>query len=211
MAPGMYGAASSYRRDFGEECSDPMERGAPAEKFMTRMATAKELSEGTTRNTNNIPGYTGHIAASKYNRLAQAQSDAPDERIDNKKDMLLYHLDQYSRSRVPHYTGYKPQDPRNITLEQPSQGPTLLTTQGLANHFATRGGVPPVDNTYYLNSNTGVMDFFQAGKEAVSDNGIANAQLYYKTVRPGDGRFKMSQPSKATVYGQKFNPGKCLV
>jgi hypothetical protein len=30
------------------------------------MATTRELSEGTTRNTNNVPGYTGHMAQSVW-------------------------------------------------------------------------------------------------------------------------------------------------
>jgi hypothetical protein len=66
MAPGMYGAASAYRKDFGEECSDPMERAAPSERFQSRMTTGRDLAAGSTRATNNPPGYTGHIAASKY-------------------------------------------------------------------------------------------------------------------------------------------------
>lgn len=65
MPPGMYGSGSTYARDFGEDCSDPMDRSAPAERFQTRCNTAKDLSAGTTRATNNPPGYTGHIAASK--------------------------------------------------------------------------------------------------------------------------------------------------
>ena len=64
MAPGFYGTSSAYTQDYGTDTSDPMERAAPAEKFQTRMATTRELSEGTTRNTNNVPGYTGHMAQS---------------------------------------------------------------------------------------------------------------------------------------------------
>ncbi|KAF5838350.1 hypothetical protein DUNSADRAFT_3021 [Dunaliella salina] len=65
MAPGMYGVTSSYAQDYGADTSDPMERTAPAEKFQTRLSTTRDLAEGTTRNTNNLPGYTGHMALSQ--------------------------------------------------------------------------------------------------------------------------------------------------
>jgi hypothetical protein len=49
-----------------QECSDPMERSAPSERFQSRMTTGRDLAAGSTRASNNPPGYTGHIAASKY-------------------------------------------------------------------------------------------------------------------------------------------------
>ncbi len=55
------------------------------------------------------------------------------------------------------------------------------------------------------------MQFFQSTGEYVSDNGLANAQQYYKSVRPGDGRFKMATPSKATCYGSMFKATNSLV
>jgi hypothetical protein len=151
MAPGMFGATPSYRADFGADGSDPLDRTAPGERFQTRLATTRDLAEGTTRNTNHPPGYTGHQPASRHHELARAQADGADERINAKNDMALYGLDQFSRTRLPHYTGYKPQAPRNITMTQPAQGATTATTYGLANHSATKFGVPHVDNTYYNN------------------------------------------------------------
>lgn len=64
MAPGMFGVSTGYSQDYGPDNADPMERAAPCEKFQTRMATTRDLAQGTTRNNNNLPGYTGHIAAS---------------------------------------------------------------------------------------------------------------------------------------------------
>lgn len=49
------------------------------------------------------------LCACRYNALAQAQSHAPDERLNRHADMLLHTCDQFSRSRLPGYTGYKPQ------------------------------------------------------------------------------------------------------
>ena len=47
------------------------------------------------------------------------------------------------------------QAPRNITLEQPSQGPPKNTTMGAANAQATKFGMPPVDSTNHINSRAG--------------------------------------------------------
>lgn len=203
MPPSLYGAASAYTRDYGEDASDPMERSAPAEKFQTRTATTRELAAGTTRNTNNPPGYTGHIAASKYNHLGVAHSMAADERGSRQIDACLFGLDQYGRGRVPGYTGYKPQAARNQTSEQPSQGPTTITASGAANAQATKHGVPPIDNTHYNNSREGLMTFFSATGEHVSDNGLSSAQEYYKICRPSM-MFSTSHLPHVTHYGECF-------
>ena len=211
MPPGMFGETPSYRIDFGADGDDPMDRSAPGERFQSRLSTTRDLAEGTSRNTNNPPGYTGHTPASKYHELARAHADAADERMDAKIDMSLYTLDQFSRSRVPHYTGYKPQAPGNITLIQPAQGPTKATTYGAGNHQATRNGVPPVDNTHYNNSHDGCMQFFTSAGEFISENGLTNAQQYYKILRVGDGRFKVGIPPKSTPYGARFKDTNSLV
>ncbi len=151
MPPGMFGERPSYQMDFGTDGSDPMERSAPGEKFQSRLSSTRDLCEGTTRNTNNPPGYTGHLPASKYHQLARAQADAADERMDAKIDMSLYALDQFSRSRLPGYTGFKPKAPNNITLVQPAQGPPTVTTYGAANFQSTKNGVPPVDSEHHNN------------------------------------------------------------
>lgn len=212
MPPGMFGTASAYKTDFGEDGSDPMERSAPGERFQSRLATTRDLAEGTCRNVNHPPGYTGHLPASKYHHLARAQADGADERMDQKQDMLLYSLDQFSRSRVPHCTYTKPQAARNITsFTQPSQGPTLETVYGLANHKACKNGVPPVDNTHFINSNTGILSYFHSGGEYISENGLANAQCYFKECKPGAGRFQMQSTDKTTAYGAPFKSANSLV
>lgn len=48
-------------------------------------------------------------------------------------DMLLNTLDQYSRTRVPGYTGYKPRAGPGATALQPAHGATKETTQGFIN------------------------------------------------------------------------------
>eukprot|EP00798_Chlamydomonas_sp_ICE-L_P013088 gene13088-3616_t len=211
MPPGMFGDTSSYGVDYGADGSDPMQRTAPAEKFMTRLSTTRDLAEGTTRNTNNVPGYTGHQSQYKHNTLARAHADAADERSDVKKEMLLYSLDQYSRTRVPNYTGYKPQAAKNVTLTQPSMGSTTETTFGDAAYRATKNGVPYQDHSHHNNSNAGIMSFFTSTGVTISDNGLSNAQLYYKHACPGEGRFQTSRECHQTTYGAPFKAKNSLV
>ena len=42
---------------------------------------------------------------------------------------MLFTLDQYSRQRVPLYTGHRPTALSNLSVEEPAHGPTLQTTQ----------------------------------------------------------------------------------
>ncbi len=111
---------------------------------------------------------------------------------------------------MPHYTGHKPQAARNITTIQPAQGPTKKTTSGAANAQATKLGVPHVDNTHYINSRAGILTFFTAGGEMVSDNGLAEAQRYYAGRDPGE-NMKHSQLPHHTHYGKRFNPRNSMV
>jgi hypothetical protein len=79
-------------------------------------------------------------------------------------DMLLFSLDQYSRTRLPGYTGFKPQDPKNALVVQPSQGPTRLTTKGATEWQAIRDGPKAQDTANFLDSAGGIMSFFADGR-----------------------------------------------
>jgi hypothetical protein len=124
--------------------------------------------------------------------------------------MLLYQLDQFGRTRVPGYTGYKPKAPQNITTVQPSQGPPQTTTSGAAALQGVKYGVPKIDNTHYINSRTGIMTFFTSAGPYVSDNGLSNAQEFYKLVKPGND-MKHSSLCHVTHYGKRFDPRASLV
>ena len=60
-------------------------------------------------------------------------------------------------------------------------------------------------------SHAGCMQFFTSEGEFISDNGLTNAQQYFKIVRVGDGRFKGSIANKATDYGAPFKATNSLV
>lgn len=118
--------------------------------------------------------------------------------------MLLYHNDQYSRSRLPGYTGFKPQENKNISVCQPSHGPPRNTSQGDANHSAT--SIPQCSNhsRHSLNSQKGLMGFFTGGGTFVSDNGQSEAQKYYQNLKPLEGLPKIEIANKTTAYGARF-------
>ena len=48
------------------------------------------------------------------------------------------------------------------------------------------------------------MSFFTGGSVNVSDNGKANAERYYHTVRPREGLPRIYYPSKTTAAGYHF-------
>ena len=215
MAPGMHGAYSTYKQDFGDESSDPMTRQPESRFTQTRAATTRDLNEGTTRNTSHPPRYTGHIPASKYNTPeALTQGAAASPRADHKADCLLFQLNNFSRGRLPGTTTYKPQAARNVTTFQPSQGPTDKTTSGEAAMRGTAFGVPKQPHTHHINSRAGLLTFFQnsqTGTEWVSENGLFNAQVFYKLLRPYEGSLKHSKLPGVTDYGAPFNPANSMV
>lgn len=210
MEPALDGT-TQYHTNYGTDGSDPQDKGISSQYDMTHRATTREFADGTARNTKHIPNYTGFCPASQYNEQARAHGYASETRVDGKSEMLLYNLDQFSRTRLPHNATHKPQAARNITSIQPSQGPTLSTTSGFGNYQAIKPGLKPQDTTNFLDSNKGTMSFFQGGGEFVSDNGLSSAQRYYTTLKPLEGRPKMQMTSKITHYGAPFHPQSSLV
>lgn len=122
---------------------------------------------------------------------------------------LLYTLQQYSRSRLPGNTTFKPVAPGNTTATQPAAGPTTATTYGFTNSVRAAFGMPAAaGDSRCLDSGAGTLGFFSAGAaETVSDNGHSDAQRYFELVRPLEGLAKHAQASKTTVAGGKFPSG----
>ncbi|MEW5303044.1 MAG: hypothetical protein WDW36_005775 [Sanguina aurantia] len=184
MQPSMADSHTTYKQEYGEESSDPVARSAGSQRQQTRGATTRDLAAGTTRLVSQLPGYTGRVPGSIYNQKGLAQADRTGPRVCAKSQMMLFTLDQYGRSRVPHYTGHRPRAFKNITTEQLSHGPSDASTYGAANAATTAFGVPAGDHSNYINSRTGLMTFFSSTGPYISDNGLANAQQYYK-MEPG--------------------------
>ena len=75
-------------------------------------------------------GYTGFIPGCDHNAQACHEASAVDQpRQDGEASTMLFTMDQYSRQRVPLYTGHRPTALSNLTAAQPAHGPTLQTTQ----------------------------------------------------------------------------------
>lgn len=102
--------------------------------------------------------------------------------------MLPATLDQFARSKQG-YTGYKPKGGPTATAV-PARGPTAETTQGFINQQVLRQGPQKVDHSFCINSRAGLMSFFTAGGESVSDNGLADAQRFFVGRRPYGGRMQ---------------------
>lgn len=75
---------TSYKQDFGAYGDDPMARTALTEAEMTMHATSNDLSQGTQRNTWQLPGYTGFQCATKHNPVAMEQCMGCNSRRDTK-------------------------------------------------------------------------------------------------------------------------------
>ena len=54
---------------------------------------------------------------------------------------MLFDMDQYSRQRVPLYTGHRARALGNLSVVEPAHGPTLQTTQVLLKLLWTNCGV----------------------------------------------------------------------
>ena len=191
-----------YAANFGEYGSDPLSKSATNETGITQRASTGEFNLGTTRATRHVPGYSGFINKTGFNRTACAASGGTLSRPSDKDAMLLSALDQYSRDSIPQYGGFRPQVPLNI---QPGQGPVKTTTAGFQNYQATKNPLKPLDNANFHNIERGVMSFFTAGTLSVSDNGNSNAERYYANVRPQEGLPRIHYPSKTAVSGYKFH------
>ena len=75
-------------------------------------------------------GYTGFVPESDHNALACNEASAEGQpRRDDKPSTMLFGMDQYSRQRVPHYTGHRARALGNLSVTEPAQGPTVQTTQ----------------------------------------------------------------------------------
>ena len=97
----------------------------PFEKFFLKNqpkmhSSNYELSLGTTKPTNFIPGYAGFIPVNKFTVYNDRVKD-PYFNVNKTNHMLNYHV------RLPNYQGYIPQNPQNI---KGNARPFCLSTKG---------------------------------------------------------------------------------
>jgi len=190
--------STTYRNSYGVFGSDPMSK-VPADPTQINFkASTAEYYQGTTKATYHPPGYSGFIPETGRNPHATVQGICRNER-EGTKNFELQTLFQYPQS-IPGYAGYRPQTAINDV------GPVRdesLTTSGRENIAATSGFVPgdlglslqtlsatapqrsQFGKTGSLNKNAFSHESMTG---SLSDNGRHDAEMYYRTVRPMEGR-----------------------
>jgi hypothetical protein len=189
---------TSYRNAFGAFGEDPLSK-LPADRTQFNLkASTAENYQGTTKATYHPPGYSGFIPETGRNGLATQQGKCVVRR-EGTKNFELQTLFQYPH-QLPGYAGYRAQTAINDV------GPVRdesLTTSGRDN-IAGTNGFQPGDLGLSMktlaerapqrsqNGKTGSMvkeAFSHESQTGVlSENGRHEAEMYYRTVRPMEGR-----------------------
>lgn len=189
---------TSYRMSYGAFGVDPRTK-LPADPGQIGFtASTVENFQGTTKATYHPPGYSGFIPETGRNPHATTQGVCTGERT-GTKNFELQTLFQYPQN-IPGYAGYRPQTAVNDV------GPVrneLLTTSGRDNVSATSNFQPgdlglslqtlaatapqrsEFGKTGSLNKNAFSHESMTG---SLSDNGRHDAEMYYRTVRPMEGR-----------------------
>ena len=80
----------------------------------------QDVASGTTKMSNNLPGYSGHIQ-NEYNKPIETSLNDPFIKFSKTNHLLNYKL------RIPYYSGHIPQNAKN---HKGSARPFCLSTQG---------------------------------------------------------------------------------
>jgi len=189
---------TSYRDSFGMFGIDPRSKLPAAPNQINFTASTAENYQGTTKASYHPPGYSGFIPETGRNPHAMQQGVCQGAR-QGTKAFELQTLFQYPH-HLPGYAGYHPQTAIN------DRGPIRdesLTTAGRDNILGTNGFKPgdlglsmstlaatapqrsQFGKTGSLNKNAFSHESMTG---ALSDNGRHDAEMYYRTVRPMEGR-----------------------
>lgn len=189
---------STYRLAYGVFGTDPQSKAPMEPMHINLYASTSENYQGTTKATYHPPGYSGFIPETGRNPHATQQGLCVKERT-GTKNFELQTLFQYPQ-QMPGYSGYRPQTAINDV------GPIrneALTTSGRDNILGSNGFQPfdlglsmktlaPTAPQRSVFGKTGSMVKEAFSHEsltgAVSENGKHEAEMYYRSVRPMEGR-----------------------
>jgi hypothetical protein len=190
--------STTYRKSFGVFGVDPLSR-LPADPTQINFsASTAENYQGTTKATYHPPGYSGFIPETGRNPHASRQGVCPAERT-GTKNFELQTLFQYPMN-VPGFAGYRPHTAINDVGPRRDES---VTTAGRVNIAATSSFQPgdlglsmqtlaetapqrsQFGKTGSLNKNAFSHESMTG---SLSDNGRHDAEMYYRTVRPMEGR-----------------------
>jgi len=194
-----------YQSDFGE-----FGRGMPGQlpnnkDHTSLVGTTKQLFMGTPKAFLRMPGYQGFVPNSERNGVAVAQATNDHNRPDIKDSMRLFNLQQF-HTEIPGTQAFRPKDAANLMAGSKGRMGTntyfansfVADPKNLATLAAKRS------STKQHGSRQETKKFFQGGKESVSENGIKNAEAFYKLVRPYEGIPRICQPSLTSESGYLF-------
>ncbi|KAE8886851.1 hypothetical protein PF005_g8403 [Phytophthora fragariae] len=99
--------ASSYQMDFGTYGENPRDR--PYMRMRGMASSTMDLNPGTSRVTNQIPGYAGFLPLASHNAEALAHANGPED-IDSLHPTPRAALRLFHSDNIPGYTGHKPVD-----------------------------------------------------------------------------------------------------
>lgn len=189
---------TTYRDSFGAYGVNPQSKLPGDATQINFTASTAENYQGTTKASYHPPGYSGFIPETGRNPHASAQSMCEKPRIGTKR-FELQTLFQYPH-HLPGYAGYRPQTSINDC------GPVRdesLTTAGRDNILGSNGFQPgelglsmktlaPTAPNRSIYGKTGSIKKEVFSHESltgsISDNGRHEAEMYYRTTRPLEGR-----------------------
>ena len=190
--------STTYRLAYGVFGTDPQAKAPSDPSHINFRASTSENYQGTTKATYHPPGYSGFIPETGRNLHATQQGLCVNER-QGTKNFELQTLFQYPH-QIPGYSGYRPQTAINDV------GPTRnesLTTSGRDNIAGTNGFKPfdlglsmktlaptAPQRSVFGKSGSMVKEAFshESLTGAISENGRHEAEMYYRSVRPMEGR-----------------------
>jgi hypothetical protein len=186
---------TSYRRSFGGRDFDWRSTVPLVVADLSLKASTREHFSGTPKAMSHIPGYSGFLASAPANARAVEHSHKVDKL--STKRLLLSELGQYPRN-LPGYRGFQPsafanQAERNRDLAMTTAGRSDLAGSnqfkpgGLGTSMHSKATVEYTPSRAGVSSSL-VSNFFTHAALTVSDNGVHNAEAYYKLLRPLEGR-----------------------
>mmetsp|Transcript_73488 Transcript_73488/g.119272 ORF Transcript_73488/g.119272 Transcript_73488/m.119272 type:complete len:434 (+) Transcript_73488:93-1394(+) len=192
-----------YHTDYGV-FGEGLANKLPATGFgFSQAASTLDLFKGTNKSYARVPGYTGFLPESGAN--AHATMQATDHTATDQKNCRLFTLHQ-QKLHIPGTSIFQARDAANLI-----DGPKGRV--GTATHFNNAYVSDPANlvslahkrtQEKYYGSVNGTASFFLPGTMSISENGVKNAEAFYRLMRPYEGLPRVFQPSLTAESGYKF-------
>ena len=202
---------SNYSYDFGTFGDGQAGRSLLDPRQQNQNATTAHMFAGSPKGFNRVPGYQGFLPTEKGGLVNadRIMRQSLDHDRPNPKDCRLFTLQQFPTA-VPEAglsRKYRPVDPYNIA--QSGKGKTGTTTY-FANHYLSSPEnlaliAKKRAETKQFGSSMETKKFFTLGSLQQSENGLENAERFYRVVRPFEALPRIQPASIVTESGYKFS------